>query len=74
MSDRMTHSVARAWVNHRIALMMKDQMKEIFGGIGPGTRLHPQDKDTCFDIYLSLIDQFETNRLSLEERLKYEIE
>jgi len=74
MSENIPHSVARAWVLSQIAKMMKDHMREIFGGDGPATKLSPSDKDTCLDIYLSMIDQFEKNNLSLEERLKYGIE
>jgi hypothetical protein len=74
MNKKMPHSVARSWVLSHIAKTMKDHMREIFGGDGPATKLSPSDKDTCLDIYLSLIDQFEKNNLTLEDRLKYEIE
>ena len=74
MSEHIPHSIARSWVLSHIAKTMKDHMKEIFGGDGPATKLSPKDKDTCLDIYLSLIDQFEKNDLTLEERLKYGIE
>jgi len=74
MSENIPHRVARAWVLSQIAKMMKDHMREIFGGDGPATKLSPSDKDTCLDIYLSMIDQFEKNNLSLKERLKYGIE
>jgi hypothetical protein len=74
MSEHIPHSVARSWVLSKIADMMKANMRKLFGGDGPATKLSPQDRDICLDIYLSMIDQFEKNDLSLEERLKYEIE
>jgi len=74
MSENIPHSVARAWVLSQIAKMMKDHMRELFGGDGPATKFSPRDHDVCLDIYLSMVDQFEKNNLSLEERLKYGIE
>lgn len=74
MSDRMTHSVAKAWVQHQISTMMKKHLKDVFSDNGSATKLSPADFDMCFEIYISIVEQFERNRLSLEERLKYEIE
>jgi len=73
MSENIPHSVARVWVLSQIAKMMKDHLRELFGGDGPATKFSPRDHDACLDIYLSMIDQFEKNNLSLKERLKYGI-